>query len=98
MKDKEIRVITIQIETGLTQIYQSLNLGEPSKKIRKELARSAKRIGKEIKAHKKEEAKRAAKALKKDRQALKAEKKKTARHPVAAKTTAAKKPGPMKRP
>lgn len=85
MKEKDSNEFAQRIETGLSQVYTTLEVGEPTKKIRKLFARSAKKIGKEIKQHLKDEVKREAKKKKAD---LKARKKKLKKAP---KTKIAKK-------
>lgn len=64
MKGKDSREFAVEIETGLNQVYANFQLGEPTKKIRKLFAKSAKRISKEIKAQSKEAEKREAKKKK----------------------------------
>ena len=71
MKEKDSNELGLRIETGLSQLYTTLQIGEPTKKIRKILAKSAKKISKEIKEHLKDEAKRKAKQKKADLKALK---------------------------
>lgn len=73
MKEKDSNEFGLRIETGLSQIYKTLQIGEPTKKIRKIFAKSAKKVSKEIKAHLKNEVKQEAK---KKKAALKALKKK----------------------
>ncbi|MBX2896854.1 MAG: hypothetical protein KF763_15515 [Cyclobacteriaceae bacterium] len=58
MNQKEIKKLVDELENGFTQTFESLKLGTATKKIRKLIARAAKRIGKEVKANLKQEAKR----------------------------------------
>jgi hypothetical protein len=80
MKEKDSSEFAGRIETGLSQVYTTLAVGEPTKKIRKLFARSAKKISKEIKQHLKAEVKREAKKKKAE---LKARRKKLQKEPKA---------------
>lgn len=75
MKESEAKQVTLQIENGLIQIYATLQVGEPTKKIRKIFTKLSKKITKEIKSHLKENAKREAKKKKAELVALKKKRK-----------------------
>lgn len=77
MNQTEIKELIVKLDSGFTQVYESLKLGKPTKKLRKLIAKSTKKIGKEIKANLKEEAKRLAKHQKSARKNLKSRKKKS---------------------
>ncbi len=71
MKEKDSKDFGLSIETGLNEVYATLAVGEPTKKIRKIFAKSAKKISKEIKVHLKDVQKQEVKKKKADLKALK---------------------------
>jgi hypothetical protein len=76
MKEDQAKELRLLIESRLTEIYATLNVGEAPKRLRKVFARAAKKIGSEVSAHLKSEAKREQKRKKAELKALKAKRNK----------------------